>query len=609
MNSRIWRYFIKRRSNSQLVVIFLVLISPVLLHLWQGQMTLSLGASGYITTGIAFLSMLYTVTAAIGLFVVLLRVVLPMKAIKRLQRLQQFINNRQQDRLMAAEQQYAALEDAITSISTTINTTSKLTSILEQIVHDATRTFHSDHIFVSLLEGQPQVLWVVAYKSSYKPRETALEHKFMGKEYLSGTAVHINNLAEHFSSLRPEIVRAGMNAMIGVPIMVDGKLAGVFEILFHTSEEMSDYKIKLAAIYAKQMSIAVKRAKQDNECSKIHEELTLLHEVVQVVNNQPSPVMLLGKVGKIVNDYVRADAFASFVVQRDTNPPLVKAVYVEDFPTDDVNQLAVIIAEGQLAGRWQKVASNNKPSQTALVQATLASGKTVSVLPLFFRRILQGAIVVYWDYDRKVNHASHTENTLVSIAIQTAMGLDRDNLYGSIKKIGLTDTLTDIANRRFFDYVLKRELNRARRYRRPLSLMMVDIDFFKKINDTWGHQTGDVILQEMGAMLKMQFRTSDVPARYGGEEFAVILPETSSMQAYAVAEKLRDQAAKKIFAHQTDRVSLTISIGVATIEYGKDADHLTEADLILAADQSLYRAKHAGRNRVEVCDWEWRNPA
>ena len=139
--------------------------------------------------------------------------------------------------------------------------------------------------------------------------------------------------------------------------------------------------------------------------------------------------------------------------------------------------------------------------------------------------------------------------------------------------------------------------------------MMVDIDFFKKINDTWGHQTGDVILQEMGAMLKTQFRTSDVPARYGGEEFAVILPETSSVQAHAVAEKLRAQAAKKIFAPQTDRVSLTISIGVATIEYRKGADQLTEADLILAADQSLYRAKHAGRNRVEVCDWEWRNPS
>ena len=160
-----------------------------------------------------------------------------------------------------------------------------------------------------------------------------------------------------------------------------------------------------------------------------------------------------------------------------------------------------------------------------------------------------------------------------------------------------------IANRRFFDYTLKRELLRVRRYGRPLSLLMIDIDFFKKINDQYGHPAGDAVLQEMGKLLQGLFRKTDLPARYGGEEFAVVLPETPAVAAQALAEKLREQAEKKIFAPQGERISLTISIGAATVETGIQSQNLTEEELILAADQALYRAKHTGRNRVET--WQW----
>jgi len=415
--------------------------------------------------------------------------------------------------------------------------------------------------------------------------------------------VCLENIHEYLPRLRPEVARAGLKSMVGVPIMLDGKLIGVFEVFSKHHAGFSAHQTELVKFYADQTAVAVKMDRLNEESARRSDELALLHEVGRVVTDQPSPTMLLAKAGKLLTDFLRADAFAAFVVQRHSVPPLVRAVHAQDFAPADVDRLEALFARGQLAGLRQDSSGNEpfaKLLQPVLVPLTLGSGKTVSVLPLFFRQTLQGVIVFLWDYNRKANRYSHTEATLATIAIQVAMGLDRDYLYGSIQKIGLTDTLTGIANRRFFDYTLKRELLRVRRYGRPLSLLMVDIDFFKKINDRYGHPVGDVVLQEMGELLKSLFRATDLPARYGGEEFAVILPETPAVAAQALAEKLREQGAKKIFAPLGERISLTISIGVATLESNMQADKLTEADLILAADQALYRAKHDGRNRVEV---------
>lgn len=554
---------------------------------------------------VAALGLVYQSIVAMGLFVGLKEVLVeqPARTFARLQRLRQSAVVRQKVLLRDAEQDYKIVKETMAIIHNAITSGGKLTGFLEQVVNDAVRMLDSDHVFLSLLEGQPQLFWVVAYKSSFQPIETSLENKFMGKKYAEGQVVCLEDIHEFLPRLRPEVARAGLKSMVGVPIMIDGKLIGVFEVFSKHHAGFSAHQTELIKFYADQTAVAVKMDRLNEESARRSDELALLHEVVRVVTDQPSPTMLLAKAGKLLTDFLRADAFAAFVVQRHSVPPLVRAVHAQDFAPADVDRLEALFARGQLAGLRQDSSGNElfaKLLQPVLVPLTLGSGKTVSVLPLFFRQTLQGVIVFLWDYDRKANRYSHTEATLATIAIQVAMGLERDYLYGSIQKIGLTDTLTGIANRRFFDYTLKRELLRVRRYGRPLSLLMVDIDFFKKINDRYGHPAGDVVLQEMGELLKGLFRATDLPARYGGEEFAVILPETPAVAALALAEKLRDQGAKKVFAPLGERISLTISIGVATLESNMQADKLTEADLILAADQALYRAKHAGRNRVEV---------
>lgn len=504
---------------------------------------------------------------------------------------------RQQLQMLSGE--YANFASTVAHINNTIKDKKKLTDLLEQLVSEAARVFCSEHVFLSLLEGQPQVFWVVAYKGSCEPRETPLEQKLMGESYVTGQMVYVStnkNMAEYLPGLCPERFQSQARTLLGIPMMIDGKLAGVLEVFCEVGKVLTEHQIKLAEIYAAQAAVAVKMTRLNDVLARKSEEIGLLHEVGQVVANQPSPSILLEQVGKTLSDFLKADACVAFVVQRHSTPPVVMATHVQNLSVLGVERLESLFTNGEMSELWQD-------TKHVLVKLPLVADKTVQAMPLFFRQILQGAIVFCWDYARQTSIDSQTEATLATIANQTAMGLDREHLYGSIKKIGLTDTLTGIANRRFFDYILKKEMNRVRRYGQPLSLMMVDIDFFKMINDRWGHQTGDVILQEIGSLLKKQFRTTDLPARYGGEEFAVILPETDAVMAYAMAENLRSQIAKRVFAASTNKITLTISVGMATIEFSEQLDKLIEADLVLAADQALYRAKNSGRNRVEACKW------
>ena len=158
------------------------------------------------------------------------------------------------------------------------------------------------------------------------------------------------------------------------------------------------------------------------------------------------------------------------------------------------------------------------------------------------------------------------------------------------------DELTGLYNRRYFNEALEREVARSKRYGSSLMVCMMDADYFKEINDSYGHAAGDVALSEIGRILKKWARQSDLPCRYGGDEFAAILPDTDSQGGRAACERLRETVAGHRFEGQGFRFRLTLSIGIA--QYVPRVD-TSSADLIKRADEALYRAKEKGRNRVE----------
>jgi diguanylate cyclase (GGDEF)-like protein len=174
-------------------------------------------------------------------------------------------------------------------------------------------------------------------------------------------------------------------------------------------------------------------------------------------------------------------------------------------------------------------------------------------------------------------------------------GNNIENAYHEeIYRLTTVDGLTQIYNKRYFLETLEREISRAHRYHRDLSLIMFDIDYFKKVNDTHGHLAGDAVLKQLASVLKARIRREDIMARYGGEEFAIILPEIGVSNALTFAEKVRKLIEKTQFKFEDQNIPVTVSIGVAAVAPGVQ----TAVDFIKVADDKLYQAKIEGRNRV-----------
>ncbi|HCJ67645.1 MAG TPA: hypothetical protein DHV62_10125, partial [Elusimicrobia bacterium] len=189
-----------------------------------------------------------------------------------------------------------------------------------------------------------------------------------------------------------------------------------------------------------------------------------------------------------------------------------------------------------------------------------------------------------------------------------SLSLENAHLFSKVQGLSVTDTLTGLYTHRFFQERLNEEILRAGRYHLDLGLLLIDVDHFKKCNDTYGHQVGDEILKMVAEFIKQKVRTSDLLARYGGEEFAVLLLQSGYQTSYLVAERMRQAIAENLFFISGQGINIpgqgvstlgqtlkvTVSIGVSAFP----EEATTTSQLIRIADQRLYQAKSAGRNRV-----------
>ena len=207
-----------------------------------------------------------------------------------------------------------------------------------------------------------------------------------------------------------------------------------------------------------------------------------------------------------------------------------------------------------------------------------------------------------------VLHVSHADPNIFSpddiallaiIAGQAAVTIERTEELHNLETLAITDGLTRTYNHRYFQMRLEDELKRCKRYRLPLSMLIIDVDHFKAINDQYGHASGDAVLRDMGTLLRQCMRDTEIVARWGGEEFGVLLPQTSAEQAYIAAERLRVSVETRDFRSVDGQpIRVTISLGLA----GYPVNGAAHSELIEAADRALYAAKRGGRNRVGTGD-------
>jgi len=262
----------------------------------------------------------------------------------------------------------------------------------------------------------------------------------------------------------------------------------------------------------------------------------------------------------------------------------------------DENEPAIRAVANWVMQHGEEFATNDLRSDTR------ARGESVGALlafPLIGRGHRVGALIGF-DHaaaSHKPRLAPSMQRAVRTLLEPVSMALDNALALKRAEALSVTDDLTHLYNSRYLNLVLRRETKRASRSGRPLSLLFIDLDGFKGVNDTHGHLFGSRALVEAAGLIRMSARETDVPARFGGDEFAVVLPDTGGEGAFAVGERIRDRVAAHRFLESDGLdVHLTASVGVATLP-----DAAASADeLVAAADKAMYRVKDSGKNGIQA---------
>jgi len=322
------------------------------------------------------------------------------------------------------------------------------------------------------------------------------------------------------------------------------------------------------------------------------QQLNTLIEMAALINSTLDPFLIRKKVIEAATKLLNAEAGSLLILDHKTGELLFEvAIGGKSEKLKTIRLEKGIGIAGWVVGHGEPVISDDVGSDPRFFRGVdEISGfrtKNMICVPVRTKERMVGALQVI----NKIEGGFEFDDIVIlyAFANQVAVAIENARLYQE----SVTDGLTGLYQHKYFELRLKEEMDRSKRYKHPLTLILLDIDFFKKVNDTCGHLAGDMVLQGIARILKDGTRLSDIAARYGGEEFAVILPYISYENALNVAERLR----KTTEAMNFEGIRITISAGVGHFDgENMNPDH---KELIELADRALYNAKNNGRNRIE----------
>jgi diguanylate cyclase (GGDEF)-like protein len=389
-----------------------------------------------------------------------------------------------------------------------------------------------------------------------------------------------------------------INSLLAVPIMRSGKCIGVLSMLSKNISKYDLADIQMLELIASQTVVALDNATHYQEVLESARLRDTIYLIGQEINARLNPEQVYETIFHTIDKVIPFDVmFLSFIDESIGNHQIR---YLRDKQKSELSEAFSIDINEGLSSRVIKSGKtfrcNNSELRAQLLENEIfadAFGNSMIFVPLIRDQKVMGILSVQAQTSNLFN--SYHITLLELIAPYVASALENSILFSRIENLAITDELSGVYNRHYFNKTLKREFERSQRYKRPLSLLILDIDNFKEINDQYGHICGDEVIHQFGELFKNHVRESDIIARFGGDEFVVIMPETTSEQAKTVAEKFELLCNEYHFTFQENEISITASIGLAEVDHLGD---VKPEDLIHKADYAMYQAKKRGRNQI-----------
>lgn len=486
---------------------------------------------------------------------------------------------------------------ALHRVSEVINATLDLKEVFQRVVEELSQTFGYRLVDIYLLEEDGLRLQAnVGYDDKTTIELIPPERGVVGRVARTGKPAFIPDVSQDpdYIPAYPEI-----ESEICMPIMTGEELLGTLNVECDGKRPLTHDDLQLLSTLSSHIGVAIENARLFEEEQRLSTQRKTIAEVGRTIAAILDLDTLLSQVVDLIAQNFRYYHVHIFQVDQDSDSALYKAGTGEAGLTIAEEGLRLKVGEEGLVG-W--VARHGEPvlvhdvSQDPRYYAhpDLPDTRSELNVPIRAGEKVIGVLDVQ---STELNAFDESDlDTLQTLADQLAVAMENARLYEETQQLAITDGLTGLHNLRYFYEALEKEIQRSERYHRSVSLIMLDIDNFKRYNDTYGHLAGDDLLTELAQLMSKVTRQTDTLARYGGEEFVIILPETETEGAGFLAERLQEEVNEHRFSIPNGQTMgrITISLGIATYPHHADS---TKA-LVDAADKALLRAKRAGKNRL-----------
>jgi len=507
-------------------------------------------------------------------------------------------------RLFLAERNHRRLAEALREAANVLSATLDYTEVLDGLLGQVARVVPFDTGYVFMVDGDTaRLARLVCQEDIHEDTEHILALHIpttANLQWMAETCLPlvISDTASYPGWL-PSNSPVQMRSYVGVPVLAHGQLVAFLalrkkQVAFYTEEHAE----RLAA-FAGQTALALQNARLYQEAVKAAERRQILHQASRELNATLDPEQLYVAIHKAAAQLMSTEAFVISLINEAKRE--IDAVYLIDRSGRHPAMKSSLDngMSGQVISSGQSLYIPDFSVNMGVKHVHFGDPHEVrSILAVpMYRQGTGKAFGILSAQSYSPNAYTPDDQALLELlAAHAATAIENARLFAEVQTLALTDPLTGLFNRRYFLALSVQECERSRRYHHPLSLMLMDIDDFKRVNDTYSYTVGDQVLVAVTELCAARLRKSDVFCRWGGEEFMVLLPETNLEDAREIAERLREQVFCTPIETETGQVSVSISIGVAELN-----DQYSDLDGMRAeVDEALHLAKKAGKNRVWV---------